>query len=458
MRFALLGDHPDGLDMARALAESGRHELAVYCGPGPGAEYLRRWELHPARMGDLEEVLADPRIEAVIVAGGSADRPAQLRRALQSERHALCVHPLDENPDSAYEAAMLQADTGKVVLPLLPQVVHPGVRRLGELAYETDAANETPRAAAMPTAITPAPPRPSDKRHGPGFLCLLEMEFRSTERVLRDAELPAHEPGLPGWDVLRAVGGEVREVSALAATGELPFDEAIVVAGVFQHSGLFHILLLPNQPEARWRLTLQTRSGRSELLFPHGWPGPAQLSGIDAEGAEVKENWETLNPWPRLVDVFERAIAVHVDAPARTLGGKAPARRDVENAITADLRQVPPDDWRLEAAGPALLSWQDEIRCLELDDAARRSVARRRVTVLEYQEATEEAGFKGTMTLVGCSMIWLSLVLLIVAVWVPWLVWLIIPVFGFFLILQLLRWLVPGTPPEKGGKSSLPVG
>ena len=54
------------------------------------------------------------------------------------------------------------------------------------------------------------------------------------------------------------------------------------------------------------------------------------------------------------------------------------------------------------------------MRCLELDDAARRSVARRRASALEYQEATEEAGFKGTMTLLGCGLLWVSLLLLIV--------------------------------------------
>src|SRR5437588_9418753 len=99
MRFALLDDHPDGLDMARALVESGRHALVVYSGPPVGAEYLRRWGIHPRTVGDMEEVLADPAVEAVIVAGGVGDRAAQLRRALQSEHHVLCVHPADPSPD-----------------------------------------------------------------------------------------------------------------------------------------------------------------------------------------------------------------------------------------------------------------------------------------------------------------------------------------------------------------------
>src|SRR5947209_16629937 len=98
MLFALLGDYPDGLDMARALVEAGRHRLVAYSGPAVGAEYLRRWGVPFDSVGDLEEVLADPAVEAVLVASARALRPAQLRRALQSERHVLCVHPADQVP------------------------------------------------------------------------------------------------------------------------------------------------------------------------------------------------------------------------------------------------------------------------------------------------------------------------------------------------------------------------
>src|SRR5262245_14299327 len=62
MRFALIGDHVDGLEMARALAQTGRHELALYSGPALGSEILSRWNLTPPRQADLEEVLADPAV------------------------------------------------------------------------------------------------------------------------------------------------------------------------------------------------------------------------------------------------------------------------------------------------------------------------------------------------------------------------------------------------------------
>src|SRR5436305_15251278 len=126
MRFALVGDHPDGLRMARALVASGRHAvIVVYGSPAevPGAR----------RTNDLEDVLADPQVEAVVVAGPGGDRLAQLRRVLQSERHALCVHPVDQKPDGGYELNMIQVDVHQDLLPLLPDALRPGIAQLIEL-------------------------------------------------------------------------------------------------------------------------------------------------------------------------------------------------------------------------------------------------------------------------------------------------------------------------------------
>src|SRR5207245_9019523 len=75
MRFALLGSHPDGLAMAWAVSQSGRHEVASYSGTATGADFLREHGIPVKSVGDTEEVLADPAIEAVIVGGRLADRP-----------------------------------------------------------------------------------------------------------------------------------------------------------------------------------------------------------------------------------------------------------------------------------------------------------------------------------------------------------------------------------------------
>ena len=70
---------------------------------------------------------------------------------------------------------------------------------------------------------------------------------------------------------------------------------------------------------------------------------------------------------------------------------------------------------------------------------------------MEYQEASEEVGFKGTMTLVGCGLIWLILTVLFVSLWFPMIRWAIIPVLTIFLALQLFRWIIPRGAKQNGG-------
>lgn len=397
MRFALLGDHPDGLDLVRALAATGRHELAVYSGPSAGRADLSRAGLEPRSVGDLEEVLADPDIDAVIVAGNLSVRRGQLLRALQSECHVLCVHPADGTPDTAYEAGLIQADTGRALIPLLPMALHPGVAAL--------------RAAAQAS----------------GPVRLIEMEIWSEEEVLLEADPANHKPGLPGWDVLRAIGGEIGEVFLQSTRTETAPGEPLLVTGRFVNGCLLHAIYLPRQAEPTLRFSVVTATGRTSLDFTEGWPGKAQLSLTDESGERRTQTWDPLPPWDAVLERLEQAVlASRVQKPEP---GQPPA---------TCLTQTPP-----------LLGWQDALRGLELDDAARRSLERGRASTLDLQEATEEASFKGTMTLVGCSLIWLALVALILSVWIPWLAWGIVPVFGFFLILQGLRWVLPGGTPDR---------
>jgi hypothetical protein len=254
---------------------------------------------------------------------------------------------------------------------------------------------------------------------------------------LLDVDTPANKPALPGWDVLRTLGGEIGELIAYGFQEEVEPQAPLLLAGRFERGGLFQMSLVPGQQESLWRLGVVGSYGRAELLFPQGWPGPSWLRWRDADGEQREETWDAWNPWGALVEVFESALANGRGRAALVLSAQAGQVSPTAIEVGVPRQQV------LEIADAPSLSWQDEIRCLELDDAARRSVQRRRASTLEYQEASEEASFKGTMTLVGCGMVWLSLILLILSRWVPWLGWLIAPVFGFFLLLQLLRWVVP---------------
>lgn len=407
MNFALLGDHPDGLDAACALAQRG-HVLAAHVGSELASEYLRRQGLQPRRTRDLEDVLADPAITLVIVAVALAQRGNVLRRAVQSERHVLCVHPPDATPVTAFEAANIQSGTRQLLLPLLPEALHPALARFADLLREL--------------------PRP----------WIVDVERWSSEEYLLEATGEARRPALPGWDILRRIGGEVVEVFALTPADELAAAQPIVLTGTFEAGDLFRATYLANQPGPRLRLTV-VGPERLELLFVDGWPGPARLQHTTATGELQTQEWPSIAPWADLVDTIEDELHL----PTRPIEGSP-------TAIVAGDRPSRP--------APAA-SWTDTIRALELDEAVHRSVHYRRAQTLDLQEASEEANFKGTMTLVGCSLMWLTLVLLFLSVWVPWLGWFIFPAIALFLGLQVLRWVVPPRPgqadrAEKEGEAS----
>jgi hypothetical protein len=210
--------------------------------------------------------------------------------------------------------------------------------------------------------------------------------------------------------------------------------QPLVLSGVFAHGGLFHAAFLANAAQPRWRAILTGARGRVELLFPLGWQGPAFLTWRDDKGENHEEYFPTWDPWPALVTVFEKMTCEQrVASPPDDRVTPRPLVLSTQYSVLSAPEHNPHK--------PRQPSWQDVIRCLELDDAARRSVAKRRAVALEFPEATEEAGFKGTMTLVGCGLIWVILLLLILSAWWPWLGWFILPVLTIFILLQGLRWV-----------------
>lgn len=392
MRFALVGDHHDGLELAQALAASAHHRLVVFSGEPRTLERLERRNLSPRYVPDLEEVLADPEVEAVIVAGAPAARSAQLKRALQAERHVLCVAPADESPNGAYEAELLQRDAHCVAMPMLPEAFHLGLRRLASLKLDAR---------------------------------LIEIERWSTGDIFIDADEPGHRPGLPGWETLRLLGGDLAEVFAQSPDPEDYAARALLLTGRFSGGGLFQVTLLPNQARHLYRISVVGTDTRMTLTFPEGWPGPSTLEYPQADGTVLTESWPPYAPWPDLLEAFDAAV--------QQLGRHRPGEPSESRSMTAE---------------PPRLGWEDEVRALELDDAVRRSILMRRSSELDELDVGEEVNFKSTMTLVGCSLIWASIAVLVLSIWIPWAAWIIAPAFLVYLGLQLLRWIVPAS--EKG--------
>ncbi len=348
MRFALIGDHPDGQAFAAAMIAAG-HNFVTYC--GNNFEMARQLSAQVKSTADVEEVLADPQMQAVIVAVPVERRLDIARRVLQSERHAAVVHPVDVKPDGAYELNMLQGDTHQVLLPLLPEAFV--ALKLPENAW-------------------------------------LELTITDPDEPLLYLDVTRRNPAFPGWTLIRRVAGEVQEVSVFGMDDFAQPGGVLLCSGRAE-SGIFHI---------KCHRAGQQRQVGLRLVTANGETSHNMLNMTDA--------------WPKMVDELDKAVARLANTPRADPAAGAKVEADV------------------------VISWRDEIRALELNDAAARSLAKRRSVLMEYQEASEEVGFKGTMTLIGFGMLWFFVVLLVLSAWQPWLGWLVLPAIVIFLGLQLL--------------------
>ncbi len=386
MRVAIIGDHPDGLAMADALFAAGNRQVLVYAGPSAGADFLERQGHRVEVLRDIEEVLARPDVDLVLVADALPHRPEVLRRAVQSDKHVLSVHPADLVPDIAYEVAMIQQDTRKLLLPMLADRLAPGLVRLRQLAGEQRI----------------------------GKLQVVECEYRLPLSANGTAAGWEHSPLVRVWDSLRCVGGEIQEVSALAAGSEEPRPiDPLTLTGRFQQGALLQVFLAPNAETERGKFVLRGDRGEAELSWTASLFGPTTTRhGSGSEQAE--ETLPESDRWQALAEVVQGYLE-----------GK-----------------------------PQPLSWLDETRSLELFDAARRSLKRRKVVSLLYEEFSETGNFKSAMASLGCGLLLLVVLLVFfVAPWVPkdWAGWFLYPVLALLLVflgMQFLRWIVPAEKPR----------
>jgi myo-inositol 2-dehydrogenase/D-chiro-inositol 1-dehydrogenase len=132
-----------------------------------------------------------------------------------------------------------------------------------------------------------------------------------------------------------------------------------------------------------------------------------------------------------------------------------PDRSTVDEVAAADCAARAADAFeRLIAGEPAVPSWSDACRAVELADSIQRSLEKGRTVELHQEDYTEESTFKGTMTSLGCGLLWISFLVLVGGViaagfraplsdyWPAALLAALV----LFLILQLLRFAFPPRP------------
>lgn len=374
MRFGLIGDHPDGRELALELARRPDFTFAAYAGPVALRQHLLRQGFDPEFVPEVEEMLARTEIELIIAADTFEFRPQLLRRAVQSEKHVACVHPVDDKPDAAYEAAMIQRDTGKLLWPILPGRFAAGFQRLAALARS----EEMGRLEAIE----------------------VEQSLPASDGQTSSTAWDGH-PLTSIWDGIRLLTGDLSEIVAFGGGEKLSPTDALSLNGRSASGAMIRVQLLPPGPANRCRWRVRGKGGEVEWQADGGLFAASTIV-IRLAATERTESLAAAPPWPSLADALRATLA----------GQQAP------------------------------VEWTDAVRCLEVFDAVAESVRRQRIVPLHYQDFTEASSFKGLMTIAGCGIVWIALVLLIIAPWVPKILWAIPAMLAAFLLAQGLRWAI----------------
>lgn len=211
-------------------------------------------------------------------------------------------------------------------------------------------------------------------------------------------------------DLVRSLCGDLNKIGAMASGAG---DERYANLGV-QLSGPANVLVRwsvgPVEQAAGARMTLVTAGGKATLTMPQD-DGSWKLT---VARGQQQPRVEDFPPW---------------DAAGHTLS-------QLEQAIAGD--DVRPN-------------WIDASRSVELADTIERCLNKGRTVELYFEDYTEHATFKGTMTSLGCGLIVASMFVLVVAAFTAKLglpigrywAWFLLAVMCLFLLLQSLKLVFP---------------
>jgi myo-inositol 2-dehydrogenase/D-chiro-inositol 1-dehydrogenase len=234
---------------------------------------------------DLDDALARPGIDAVIVGGPIEQRGEVLRRAAAEGLAIICLHPPGPDSEAYYQVALSRAETGAVIVPYLPLRLHPGVETLRQAIASAELGNFR--------GLKVESPCPDDG------IDLARVEF----------------PRLV--DGVRAILGEIE---ALTATGEPPGDHPDIELMVQLRAvlGRRAELRLWSGSEEPSRVALLGAGGSLTLEFDPLFQQPALLIRRASSG---QEHCEELERW----DPHEAIFAVMTASTARRGGPELPS-------------------------------------------------------------------------------------------------------------------------------------
>jgi predicted dehydrogenase len=134
VKIAVAGAGYWGINHVRAFSRLPGAELVAVCDPDPAAlEKASRLAPHAKKHHSLDETLADPDVDAVVLATPAVAHAPQAMAALAAGKHVFVEKPMALNPDDASALAQLAAGARHLLMVGHLMIYHPGYERLRQL-------------------------------------------------------------------------------------------------------------------------------------------------------------------------------------------------------------------------------------------------------------------------------------------------------------------------------------
>ena len=143
LRVGVVGLGYWGPNLARNFSAVPGCELAYLCDADPAArERLARLFPGAAPAADLDELLADPALDAVVLATPVPTHAELAVRVLEAGKHCFVEKPLALRAADAERAVAAAEEAGRLLMVGHLLEYHPGVRRLKELSADGELGDE----------------------------------------------------------------------------------------------------------------------------------------------------------------------------------------------------------------------------------------------------------------------------------------------------------------------------
>ncbi|HEY1786271.1 MAG TPA: hypothetical protein VGG30_12005 [Pirellulales bacterium] len=289
MKLAILGADRETLAIARAMVSDPAFQLVALSeiGSGPYAEALGALPSARGVVDNWEALLDSSWLDAVVVGSDpNEDRRAeQLRKFAQLGIPTLVAHPLFISMLVYYELDMVRREAGAIMLPYLPNRLHPAIAELKERLI-------------------------ADAAGGIGPLEQVSLERQMVDRSAAAVKAQFARDA----DLLQSLTGDLTHLGAMAGGGGTSFESLNI-----QMSGPSGVLarwsVAPAEGADSGRLVLVAPAGRAVITMPAD--GSAWHTELQAGGERANRVWpENWSPARVALETLRAAIAgqsVHPD-------------------------------------------------------------------------------------------------------------------------------------------------